>query len=144
MSKIMVEETIKKRDHKNYFPRPMRIVDFNYNEYPDAIYTVDIETFKIETKTITLVASFYKTAEDFDAGNPPISERDGGIRRVTYRGEEFDKFVAAHGAQVAEVTQLLHGVFANLKTVPNSATGEMESFFADAGDVIMPTAMRKK
>lgn len=133
-----------KRDHKRYFPRPLCFADYRYNVYPDAIIVPSIETFDADTKTVILKESVYKTRADFDSGLPPISEPDGGIKRVIYRGEQFDAFVAVNAQIIALVAMLIHAIFEARKTVPNPTTGAMDSIFEGAGDVIMPDEMDGK
>lgn len=142
MIDIPIEPTKPKRDHRNYFMRPMSFTDYNGNAYPDAIYSAVQKDLDIETKTVALVVSIYKSPDDFDLGNPPISERDGGIRRIIYRGVEFDAFIAANAMTIAGNAKLCHETVAAIKNVPNAQTREMESFFKDAGEVILPEAFQ--
>lgn len=124
------------RDHTLYFGRTKRFVDNNGNVYEKAFNVVDSQTDVI-TKTITLRSIFYSSIESFNEGGIPIAESDGGIRKIVYRAESWDKFMFAHGQLSAQTAMALHGVFDAIQDTPKG-DGSYESFFADASEIILP------
>lgn len=132
----MADERERVKNHRLYFGRTMRFVDYNGNVYENTFVLVDSQT-DITKKTVTIRSIFYRSVDSFEFGEPPIAEIDGGIRKKTYSAANWDKYMAQNSALVAQTAMAIHATWDAIIDTPKG-DGTFESFFANASPIIMP------
>ena len=126
------------RNHKVNCGCTMRFVDKHGNEYPEAFF-IPLLSIDPNTKTLIIAECFYRSKDSFDNGDPVIPESDGGIRRLIYQGEEYDKYLANHQQLVFQIASAIHQTFKDIKDTPKEGGG-YESYFENASEIILPNS----
>lgn len=120
----------------------MRFVDDKGNVYETALAVPSYEV-NTEAKKINLTVRIYKSAIEFDQGKPPIPAFDGGEKKASFTSEAFDAFVLANAETMETNATVIWESFDAMLTVPDGQGG-WKSFFDDAGEIILPEALRAK
>ena len=127
------------RNHEFYFGFEMTFTDKNGEEHKDAFWK--LENLQIDTsrRELTIAFAAWHSAEAFDAGEDSLIN-NGGYRAYSFSSNGYDNLILKYGQTIAGVAAASKSIAESVKDIPSD--GEFESFFANAGDTILPKSFK--